>query len=68
MALAKLCRRAGVPIPARGYWQRAESGQAVESAPLKEAPKGLPELLRIRGTRPAIWSEAGAPQRRRHAG
>jgi integrase len=53
VALAKLCRRAGVPIPARGYWQRAESGQAVEPTPLREAPKGLPEWLRIRGAKPA---------------
>jgi integrase len=52
VALAKLCRRACIPIPARGYWQRAESGQGVEPTPLHEAPKGLPEWLRIRGTKP----------------
>jgi hypothetical protein len=44
----------GCPIPARGYWQRTESGQAVEPTPLREAPKGLPEWLRIRGKQPAI--------------
>jgi integrase len=53
VALAKLCRRAAIPIPGRGYWARTEAGQAVEPVPLQEPPKGLPEWLRIRGTRPA---------------
>jgi hypothetical protein len=52
VGLAKLCRRAGVPIPGRGYWQRTESGQVVEPTPLREAPKGLPEWLRIRASKP----------------
>ncbi len=60
VALAKLCRRAAIPIPGRGYWQRTEAGQPVEPSPLREAPTGLPELLRIRGTQPAIF-------RREHA-
>jgi hypothetical protein len=51
VALAKLCRRAEIPIPGRGYWQRAESGQAVQPTPLPDAPTGLPELLRIRGAK-----------------
>jgi hypothetical protein len=52
VALAKLCRRAGVPIPARGYWARTESGQCIPRPPLPQAPEGLPELLRIRGKAP----------------
>ena len=51
VALAKLCRRARIPIPGRGYWQRTEAGQPIGPAPLREAPDGLPELLRIRGTK-----------------
>ncbi len=54
VALAKVCRRAAIPIPGRGYWQRGEAGQAVEPTPLGEAPKGLPEWLRIRGTKPVM--------------
>ncbi len=54
VALAKLCRRAEIPIPGRGYWARTEAGRAIEPAPLREAPKGLPELLRIRGTRSGV--------------
>jgi integrase len=51
VALAKLCRRAGIPIPGRGYWQRVEAGRAIQPTPMMDAPEGLPEWLRIRGTR-----------------
>lgn len=51
VALAKLCRRANIPTPARGYWARTESGQQIPRPLLPAAPEGLPELLRIRGTR-----------------
>jgi hypothetical protein len=56
VALAKLCRRAAIPRPGRGYWQRTESGQLIGQTPLPTAPAGLPELLRIRGKKPAIHS------------
>lgn len=49
VALGKLCRRAGIPMPARGYWARTEAGQQLDRAPLLKAPDGCPELLRIRG-------------------
>jgi integrase len=70
VALAKLCRRAAIPIPGRGYWQRTEAGQPVEPTPLDVAPKGLPELLRIRGTKPVTSSQgrvstAGAQAQKR---
>jgi len=51
VALAKLCRRASIPTPHRGYWARVEAGQQIARTPLPPAPDGLPELLRIRGTR-----------------
>jgi integrase len=50
VALAKLCRRANIPLPPRGYWARIESGQQIARASLPAPPDGLPELLRIRGT------------------
>ncbi len=53
VALGKLCRRAAIPMPGRGYWSRVESGQQIGPTPLPPAPAGLPELLRIRGTRVA---------------
>jgi hypothetical protein len=49
VGLAKLCRRAAIPTPRRGYWARIESGQHVHRTPLPAAPQGLPSLLRIRG-------------------
>jgi hypothetical protein len=60
VALAKLCRRAAIPIPGRGYWQRTEAGQPLGPTPLGMAPKGLPELLRIRGTEPGTSSQIAA--------
>jgi hypothetical protein len=53
VALAKLCRRANIPIPGRGYWARVESGQHLDRTPLPSAANGLPDLLRIRGTAPS---------------
>lgn len=49
VGFAKLCRRAQVPVPGRGYWARLEVGQPLNRPPLPDAPSGLPELLRIRG-------------------
>jgi hypothetical protein len=52
MAVAKLCRRADIPLPPRGYWQRLEAGQCIARPSLPVAPPGLPPLLRIRATHP----------------
>ena len=60
VALAKLCRRASIPLPYRGYWARVEAGQCPQVSALPPAPEGLPELLRIRGTRPAGPKSAGS--------
>lgn len=60
VGLAKLCRRAAIPIPGRGYWARIESGQYVDRTPLPEAPQGLPALLRIRGKESLRSMDSGA--------
>jgi hypothetical protein len=49
VALAKLCRGAGIPIPYRGYWAKMNAGYLMARTPLPPSPKGLPELLRILG-------------------
>jgi integrase len=63
VALAKLCRRAAIPLPSRGYWQRTEAGQPIGPTPLAQAPEGLPELLRIRGNNPAVSAERSKGRR-----
>jgi hypothetical protein len=51
VALAKLCRRAAIPTPGRGYWQRTEAGQPVDPTPLGMAPtsqqRELPKFSKI---------------------
>jgi hypothetical protein len=47
VAIGKLCRRAEIPTPWRGYWPRTSAGQSLGRTPLPTAPAGLPELLRI---------------------
>lgn len=49
VAVAKLCRRAEIPLPARGYWARTEAGQLLPRPELTASPAGLPDLLWIRG-------------------
>jgi hypothetical protein len=51
VALAKLCRRADIPLPGRGFWARVDAGQQVDPTPLPPGRQGIPELLRIRGRR-----------------
>ena len=34
VALAKICRKLGVPYPGRGYWRKKETGKAVKQLPL----------------------------------
>jgi len=39
VAVAKWCRKLGVPRPGRGYWARIEAGQSVKRTPLPKATK-----------------------------
>jgi hypothetical protein len=34
VALAKQCRKAGVPVPPRGYWNKVQAGKRVSPLPL----------------------------------
>jgi len=61
VALAKLCRRAGVPTPPRGYWSRIGAGQCLGKTALPQPPSGLPELLRIRGRQPSSIAQLVVP-------
>jgi hypothetical protein len=35
VGLAKLCRRHGIPLPGRGYWQQVRAGQKIRRPPLR---------------------------------
>jgi integrase len=60
VALAKLCRRAAVPRPGRGYWARVEAGQRVARTPLPPPPEHVPDLLRIRGRKAIVMARTSA--------
>ncbi len=40
VALAKTCRRLGIPRPPRGYWARIEAGERLKKEPLPPAKPG----------------------------
>lgn len=42
VALAKICRKLGVPVPPRGYWARVAAGYARKRRPLPPAPANAP--------------------------
>lgn len=42
VAVAKACRKAGIPLPERGHWAIVKSGRAVKTPPL---PKTKPDQL-----------------------
>ena len=39
VALAKRCRKLGIPVPGRGYWARVSAGQSPRRPPLKAREK-----------------------------
>ncbi|MBX3201759.1 MAG: hypothetical protein KF894_26720, partial [Labilithrix sp.] len=58
VALAKMCRRLGVPVPGRGYWARVAAGQKPKRRPLAPLKSGQPTELRVRRWRPPMPPEA----------
>ena len=50
VALAKRCRKAGVPVPGRGYWARVAAGQEPHrpKLPQREAEPPYPSTLSFR--------------------
>jgi len=47
VALAKICKKLGVPRPGRGYWARKSAGAKVKKKPLRVLKKGELEEYRI---------------------
>ena len=54
VGLSKICRRANIPVPKRGYWAKMDAGEYVERLPLGAAPRGASDKVRIRGRPPQI--------------
>src|SRR5262245_11968822 len=48
VALAKTCRRMGVPVPERGYWARVAAGTPHRQPPLPELGPGQEEFHEYR--------------------
>lgn len=42
VAIAKACRKAGIPLPSRGHWASVKAGRAVGAAPLPKAKSDQP--------------------------
>lgn len=47
VALSKVCRKAGIPIPPRGYWARLKAKRHVLVAPLPQRGFGVSDSIRI---------------------
>lgn len=45
--LAKACRKADIPVPERGYWNRIHAGQKVKKTPLPAVKPNTPERVTI---------------------
>ena len=44
VGFSKLCKRHGIPLPARGHWAKIQAGRKVRQPPLPAAKTGLDDL------------------------
>ena len=51
VALAKTCRRHAIPVATRGYWARIRAGKRVDKVPLHPRGLGMPDTIRMGGSR-----------------
>ena len=52
VALAKHCRKVGVPLPPRGYWNKLQAGRKAVKTPLPERDLGTVNLITLNGALP----------------
>jgi hypothetical protein len=63
VALAKTCRKLGVPLPGRGYWAQKRAGRKLKRPPLRAARKGeskeisVARLHRLEPPKPPLSKE-----------
>lgn len=55
--LAKICSRASVPVPERGYWARVQAGQERDKTPLPAPTADTPQQVAIRPPAPHILQQ-----------
>lgn len=55
VAVAKMCRRNGIPIPNRGYWAKLQAGKPVFKPKLPQRGLGMPETVTIGSSRHRSW-------------
>jgi hypothetical protein len=66
VALAKRCRKLGVPVPGRGYWARVAAGQAPRQTPLKKRPDAVTDYAALTFSAPSeeappVQADTAAP-------
>jgi hypothetical protein len=49
VALAKRCRKADIPVPARGYWAKRQAGKRTAQVELPIRPPGMPDEVVVGG-------------------
>jgi hypothetical protein len=53
-ALSKICRKAGIPVPPVGYWQRLQFGYKPDRPVLPSLPDGAQQVVRIEKRPPKL--------------
>ena len=62
VALAKMCRRLGVPLPGVGHWTKIACGHQIERPPLPPATIEQPEEVVVEQVEPRARSAAAAAE------
>lgn len=60
VALAKICKRNGIPVPQRGYWAKLKAGKTSPRFPLPSRGLGAVETIRIGSSN---WNEREEEER-----
>jgi hypothetical protein len=61
VALAKVCKRLDIPVPARGYWARTSHGQRPKQQPLPRRSKDVPQQVEVHPILSTQWKKKVKP-------
>src|SRR5690606_33200766 len=62
VALAKTCRKHGIPRPGRGYWARLAAGAKDPQPPLPETEAGEEEVIFLRRVEGPVEPKVATPK------